>query len=65
MKKENLVPITVRVPRKDIRHLLRAHPEASNQSELIRKLIEQELERIKSWEAHLKMIGTLTSEDIE
>ena len=65
LKKESLVPITIRISHGDLRNLLRAHPEISTQSELIRNLIENELERIKSWKVHADVVGTLTSKDIE
>lgn len=59
------MPITVRISYGDLRSLLKAHPETSTQSELIRKLLEEELERIKSWRVHSEVAGTLTSEDIK
>ncbi len=65
MKKENLIPITVRVPKRDIKNLLKAHPEILTQSELMRILLEQELERVKSWQAHHEISGTLGAHDIE
>ena len=63
--RKSLVPITIRISYGDLRSLLKAHPEISTQSELIRKLLEEELERIKSWKTHKEIAGTLTSEDIE
>lgn len=63
--KRDLIPVTVRIPKKDLSRLLRAHPEVETQSELIRKLLEDELERLKSWAVHKAMVGKLTSDDIE
>jgi hypothetical protein len=65
IKKVSLVPVTVRIPHRDLRSLLKAYPEIPTQSELIRRLLENELERIRSWEVHAGLEGTLTPEDIE
>jgi hypothetical protein len=57
--------MTFWVPLQQINDLLKQESKAKTPSELVRLLIDEELERKKSWEAHTRGAGKLSQKDFD
>lgn len=64
-KEEQLVRLTTWVSKKNLKFLMKKKGEKYTQSEILRRLLDDEAERIKSWEVHKKLYGILKPEDFD
>lgn len=63
--KEKLVRVTAWVPQKKLRTLMKEKGARYNQSEILRLLVDNELERIRSMKAHERVYGTAQAGDLD
>ncbi|GEM_PF-2302288 len=61
--KEKLVRVTAWIPQKKLRSLMALKKDKHSQSEILRFLIDEELERMRSWKAHKKLYGVASASD--
>ncbi|MBI2340170.1 MAG: hypothetical protein HYU99_07400 [Deltaproteobacteria bacterium] len=62
---EKLIRVTAWVPRKNLALLLKKQKKKTNQSRVIRTLIDDEVERLRSWQAHAPLYGIAGEKDID
>ena len=63
--KEALVRVTAWIPKKKLKALMKEKGKQYSQSETLRMLIDNELERIRSWKAMDKLYGIAKAEDFD
>jgi len=64
-EKDKLVRVTAWVPRKKLKILMKEDGKKYSQSEVLRLLIDNELERIRSWKAFDELYGIAKAEDFD
>ncbi len=64
-QKEKLLRVTAWIPQKKLKALMKEKGKGYSQSEILRMLIDNELERIRSWEAMDKLYGIAKPEDFD
>lgn len=62
---EKLIRVTAWVPKKSLAVLLKKQKTKKNRSEFLRSLIEDEAERLRSWQAHDALYGIAGKRDID
>lgn len=63
--KEKLIRVTAWVPQKKLKALMREKGTKYSQSEILRMLVDNELERIRSWNAMDGLYGIAKAEDFD
>ncbi len=64
-RKEELLRVTAWIPKKKLKALMKEKGKKYSQSEILRMLIDNELERIRSWKAHDQLYGIAKPEDFD
>lgn len=60
---EKMVRITAWIPQRKLKSLASEHRKGLSQSEILRDLVDEEVERIQSFKAHQKLYGIASSKD--
>ena len=63
--KEKLIRITAWVPQKTLKALMKEKGKKYSQSDILRMMMDNELERVRSWEAMDKLYGIAKDEDFD
>lgn len=64
-EKEKLIRVTAWIPQKKLKALMKEEGEKYSQSEILRMLVDNELERIRSWKAMDELYGIAKAEDFD
>ena len=62
-RKEKLIRVTAWIPSKKLKALMKEEGEKYSQSEILRMLVDNELERIRSWKTMDGLYGIAKEED--
>ena len=65
VQKEKLIRVTAWIPRKKLKALMTEKGKKYSQSEVLRMLIDSELERTQSFKAHEDLYGIAGAEDFD
>lgn len=63
--KEKLIRVTAWVPRRKLKALMKEKGAKYSQSQILRMLVDNELERIRSWNAMDELYGIAKAEDFD
>lgn len=63
--KEKLIRVTAWVPRRKLKALMKEKGTKYSQSEMLRMLVDNELERTRSQKAHEGLYGVAKTEDLD
>lgn len=64
-RENQLVRVTAWIPQKSLKALMKKNKNSMSQSELLRNLVDDEAERLRSMEAHLSLYGMAKPGDID
>jgi len=64
-ERQQLLRVTAWVPRKKLQTLMKEMGSRLTRSEVLRMLIDNELERVRSWKAHQPLYGIARSRDLD
>ena len=64
-QKEKLLRVTAWIPRKKLKTLMKEKGKGYTQSEILRMLIDNELERVRSWKAMDELYGIAKPESFD
>jgi len=60
---EKMIRITAWIPQKKLQSLVNEKGKSLSQSEILRSLVDEEIERVRSFKAHQKIYGIASSKD--
>lgn len=63
--KQKLIRVTAWVPQKKLKALMKESGARASQSEVLRMLVDNELERLRSWQAHEPLYGIAGARDFD